>query len=609
MAALVCCAAATAYWWPALADPAATGFGDWQSVHHNWEAAYHAVVRHREWPLFDPFHCGGITLVGNPEAQHFSPLFLLSFATGTTLATKVFVILHAAAGLLGAYLHARRAVRLSRPAATAAATVFAGSGFFAWQLAGGHATFAPFWFFPWLLLGWRLSLRDVRGSVGVAAVLALAAAEGGTYPVPYMLVGLAIEALRVPLGARGDQARMAWRATVRAATVGGVLTVLLAAPRALPVGATLRRIPRAMPSVDGLSPADLVTTLVARNHDWRWPGHEFVWAEYGAFIGWGALALAAAGAVASARRPRRTADATGLTAPPRIALLVGAALAAALMLGNWPGPGAPWRLLHALPVFDALRVPSRFAFLLVFHLSLLAGRGIDASIAPARPTLGPLRGARRVRAALAWLLAFGVATDIVAATRAVVDRWDGAPLEAPTPAERLHLVPTPDYYRVFARLPERNLGTESCYEGAMPWPVSPRLWTGDVPQARFEDGSGGASARASVRAASRTTTRMVADVDVPDHGSTANARLVWNVNYDPGWKSDVGVVVEDAGRVAVDLPPGTTRVVLVFVPEGFGAGVLLGAVGLVLSAGLLVSGAGRGRVGGRAREGPRGRPH
>jgi hypothetical protein len=578
-AAALGAAAAAAYWWPAFADADATGFGDWQAVHHNWEAAYHAVTRFGEWPLFDPFHCGGVTLAGNPEAQHFSPLFLLSFALGTTLATKLFVLAHAAAGLLGAHVYGRRALQLSGAAATLAAVVFAGSGFFAWQLAGGHATFAPFWLFPWLLLAWRTSLADVRGAVAVAALLALSAAEGGTYPVPYMLVGLAVEALRIPLGTPRHAARAAWRGTARAAALGGALTALLAAPRAVPVAATLRRVPRAMPSVDGLSPADLLELLVARSHEWRWPGHEFVWAEYGAFVGWAAVALAAAGIAHAACRGWRRASGRSRR-PTRLGLVAGLLVAGALMLGNWPGPGAPWRVLHALPVFDALRVPSRFGFLLVFHLGMLAGVGLDALLAPAhgaRAARPPL--AWRARLVLAWLVVLGAAADIAVVTRPIVDRWDGAPLEDPIPAERLHLVATPDYYGVFARLPERNVGTTSCYEGAMPWPVSPRHWLGDVPQARFERASDGAQ----VRAAWRSTTRMAAEVvlDRP-------ARLVWNVGYDPGWRSDVGEVVDDGGRVAVDLPPDATRVALRFVPEGLQAGLALGALGALLCGVLLL---------------------
>ena len=43
--------ASLAYWAPALLAPGATGLGDWQMVHHNWEVGWVALTRHGEWPL------------------------------------------------------------------------------------------------------------------------------------------------------------------------------------------------------------------------------------------------------------------------------------------------------------------------------------------------------------------------------------------------------------------------------------------------------------------------------------------------------------------------------------------------------------------------------
>ena len=93
--------AAAALWAPMLAHPRATGFGDWQFFHHMWEAGYVGVWRYGEWPLWDPYHCGGVTLFGNPQSQLLSPFFALALVTDTTIALKLFVLAHAAAGLGG----------------------------------------------------------------------------------------------------------------------------------------------------------------------------------------------------------------------------------------------------------------------------------------------------------------------------------------------------------------------------------------------------------------------------------------------------------------------------------------------------------------------------
>ena len=61
-------ALALGQWGSAFRTGLRTGFGDWQMVHHNWEAAWVTVTRHGEMPLWDPYHCGGIPLFGNPES-------------------------------------------------------------------------------------------------------------------------------------------------------------------------------------------------------------------------------------------------------------------------------------------------------------------------------------------------------------------------------------------------------------------------------------------------------------------------------------------------------------------------------------------------------------
>jgi hypothetical protein len=542
--------ASLAYWAPALLAPGATGLGDWQMVHHNWEVGWVALTRHGEWPLWDPYHCGGVTMLGNPESQHFSPWFLLAFLLGPTGGIKAMLVAHTALGVLGMRAYARDIHGLSAPAAWLAALAWAFSGFFAWHGAGGHGTFLAFDYLPWLLLGWRRALVDVRHAVGVALLLALTVAEGGTYPLPYMGLALALEAL---LLLRRPEARLA---SLRAALVIAMLFPLVAAVRIVPILEALRRFPRTMASIDRLTIADVVTALTERRHAWRWPGHEFVWPEYGAFMGWTILALAAFTVLTLVLRHARA---------RRRAVLAHAALAAlflALILGN--GPLRPWPLLHALPVFDALRVPSRFFGVATFHLAILAGFALDALAKAAAP-----RSAGRIAAVtLAWLIALGAAADIAVVTREIVDRWKAPALGGELAAHAFHLVPVADYNARYARLPRENLGTTGCYEGAMRWTVAPGLWLGDVPQARAM-GSG------EVRAVRRTPARLSAEVDAP-----GPMRLVWNSNFDPGWQTSVGTVVDDAGRLAIDLPAGRHRVEMRFRPAQLAASLALSALGL-----------------------------
>ena len=536
-----------------------TGFGDWQQIHHNWEAALVAIQREGVWGLWDPFQCGGVTLLGNPEAQHFSPLFLLSFAIGTTLALKLALVLHAWAGLVGAYLFARREHRLTQAGAVIAAVGFAMNGFFAWQMAGGHFTFVSFYLAPWLLLAWRRAARELRFVVPVALLLALTVAEGGTYPFPYFVLLLAFDTV---VTARGNARRLgAGRAALRVAGAGiatGALAFLLGAIRFLPIVRTLRLFPREMQSVDAMFLPELIDTWTVYDFPWRHPHHIYVWNEYTAFVGWPLLALGLVGLVVALARQR-------------FALIFGLLLFVGLMLGN-RGPWAPWVLLHELPIYDSLRVPSRFSVFATFYLALLAGLGFDAIGKQVRALPG-IRGSigRSGRSFFAALLAFVAIAPAVAFGIAIHTHWDGPPIFG-EPSPHFHYGRV-NYQFDVASLPRRNIGTPQCYSGAMSWRPSPRLWLGEVPQARVEGGGG------RVLEVERTTTSFTATAEMDRPG-----RLVFDSNHHPDWVADGGwPVVDDGGRLAVELPAGRHTVHVRYEPESLTTAIALSSIGLALA--------------------------
>ena len=556
-----------AYWSPALLVPGATGLGDWQMVHHNFEVGWVALTRFGEWPLWDPYHCGGVTMLGNPESQHFTPWFLASLlfrgSDATTLAIKLMLIAHTAAGFVGMWLYARRVTHLSTPAAMLAAVAWTFSGFFAWHGAGGHGTFLAFDYLPLLLLLWRRSLINVRAAVGVAALLALTVAEGGTYPLPYMGLALLLEAA---LLLRRPESR---RASMVAALVVGLLFPLLAAIRVLPIVDALRRYPREMLSIDRMSAEDLLLTLTERTHDWRWPGHEFVWPEYGAFVGWGVVVLAVLAVLFAL--PRASTSRVNPHRRATLAMTLGALIFFALVVGN--GALRPWPLLHTLPVFDSLRVPSRFLGVATFYLAVLAGLALDRLARAGAPR----SALRRTLVVLAWLMVLGTAIDIAATTRPIVDRWKDPPIGAEPSAREFHLVHVANYQARYARLPRSNTGTSGCYEGAMRWNVAAGLWTGDGPQVRVPRPG-------RLIASERTPSHLFAEVELPQP-----ARVVWNSNFDPGWQPSVGTLVDDNGRLAIDLPAGRHRLDVRFRPALLLPSLVLSALGALLAAAVTLS--------------------
>ncbi len=539
---LACGVLAFCQWFPMFRVLDATGFGDWQLIQHNWEAAYISIARFGEWPLWDPFHCGGISIFRNPESQVFSPFFPLSFAFGTVIAVKIMVWAHVAIGLYGAYRLARDAYRLDVLPSATAAFVWACSGCIAWDGAGGHATFLPFLFTPWVPWLVRTERPATAATAWLALLFVVTLFEGGTYPLPFFALLLAFE-----LGARAIRER-SLRTPLGIGAGVLALTAAAGAIRIVPSVLALREFPRQVPNNDAVSLREVLVMLTARDHPWRVPGHPFVWAEYGSYVGWSVVIVAALGAAWVAWRGPRD-------------LLAGNVVFAAFMLGNH-GPYAPWSLLHELPVYDSLRVPTRFAMFVTLYLGLLAAHALQAA-------LSSTRWPRLVLIPLTLMAAAQLA-DTLIVTRPIIALWRNPPLDPSPPAKNFHLVGT-GYGRRYASFPRLNLGSPHCYAGAMNWDVSKALWLDDQSQVRVREGRG------IVHQARRSSSRWWIDVELETNG-----RLWVNQNYADGWNADVGHLVRDRGLLALDLPAGRHLVQLRYAPRELLPCALVSAAGLAL---------------------------
>lgn len=548
-------AAAALYWSPALWELDRTGFGDWQQFQHQWEASYVSVARYGEAPMWNPWHCGGVILFGDPQLQAYSPLFWLVFPFGTTVGLKLFLLIHAALGFAGAYVFAQRRIGLGRYPAMLASLVWAGSGFFAWHGSGGHSAFLPFYFVPWLLLAWEAASRDLRYVAAVVGIMGLTVLEGGVYPFPYFCLLLAFDGLW-----RIAEGKAQAKSVVRAGVLTVPLMVLVAGFRLVPILNTMSRYPRPTAGDDALSFAEVWQMLTSREYDYAFPGHEYVWAEYGTFIGVIAVALGLVGLWRCARGDR-----------DRRLLVIGTVLFGLLMMGRGSAVH-PWPLLHALPVYGSLRVPSRFAVLMTFYFGMAAGVGLQWALGWLRARRWPADLFALRRAAPA-LIVLAVALHIAWGNGEVIARWEGPPLPSIDPSSRYVVTPFSEYGG-YASFPARGVSTRGCYTG-MTYPAAVGLRVGDVAQAWFV---GEGREDASVRWRARTANTMALDVAVPEAAPTLEINQTWAL----GWRSDVGEVVRARNGLlhVTNLPAGEHTVRLRYRPDDLGVAIALGLAGV-----------------------------
>ncbi|HEY6476331.1 MAG TPA: hypothetical protein VI456_07085 [Polyangia bacterium] len=555
---------------------------DWRHFAMLWEAARVALRDFHQFPSWNPYHCGGLVLYQHPESPFPGPLFLLTFFwLPTAVAMKVWIVAHLVCGTLGA-----RALVADRGGNAAeqllGAALMAASGFFAEHIGGGHLSFTPFLYLPLILWAFRRALRDVRYAVVVAGLFAVTVLEGGTYPAPLMAVALAIECL-ARLGSAEDRRGMA-----RAVPVIAVLFVLLAGVRLLPALHYLAEHPRLEPLDDGIGLGEVFSFWTTHDHARRMATHRYVWPEYDTYVGAVPVALMLVGVLVAlfAPDPRRR--------ERRIDLAVFAALVWCA-LGR-VRPLSLAALLHALPVFRALRVPSRFLGPAMVGFGLLAATALAAGRAFAEG-----RGPRLALAAraIALVLVLGIALDICLTNQRVMQQGLEPVLPGGPASADFFQNSAADYSRL-AGYPVAGFGTRGCYV-ALEWKPAPGIADGHVPQARLEPPSAG-----TIVEKRWSPNRLDFDIQLD-----APATVIINQNYETGWHVNGGekigayVVPERRfwdirarpsdlpakgaiGLLAVPLAPGTHHLALWHRPPWLWPGALLSFVGIALAGAVLL---------------------
>jgi hypothetical protein len=554
---------------------------DWRHFAMLWEAARVALADFHQFPSWNPYHCGGLVLYQHPESPFPGPLFLLTFFwLPTAAAMKLWIVAHLVCGTLGA-----RALVADRGGGAAeqilAAALMAASGFFAQHIGGGHLSFTPFLYLPLIVWAFRRALRDLRYAVLVAGLFAVTVLEGGTYPAPLMAVALAAECL-ARLGSAEDRRGMA-----RAVPVIAVLFVLLAGVRLLPALHYLHEHPRIEPLDDGIGLGEVFSFWTTREHARRMATHGYVWPEYDTYVGVVPVVLMLAGVLVAlaVRDPRRR--------ERRIDLAMFAALVWCA-LGR-VRPLSLAALLHALPIFRSLRVPSRFLGPAMVGFGLLA-----AGALPAGRRFVEGRGPRVALAAraIALVLALGVALDVCLTNQRVMQQ--GLDPELPAgPASADFFQNTGADYARLPTYPVAGYGTRGCYV-ALEWKPAPGIVDGRGPQVRLEPPTAG-----KILSTRWSPNELHFDLQLD-----APAIVVLNQNYETGWHVNGGeklgayVVPERRfwdirarpeelpvkgaiGLLALSLGPGTHHSALWHRPPLLWPGALLSLLGVGLSVAIL----------------------
>ena len=230
---------ALVFCFPLLAHLTTGGtFDDWDQNSASQWSAYWVIHRYHQFPFWNPFECGGMPLLGDPQSHFVTPWFLLTMIFGPVVGLHLQVIIYDAIAWAGGYVLGR-VLGLRRISAICIGTAFAGSSWFFLHVAAGHIVLLIFVYLPWIIAaGWAASERgQLRYAALCGAVIALSIFEGNPFPPLYEGLTLALVLLgraAVQLNAR----------PVFALVLAGVFAVGLGAVKGLPAVETMASHPR-----------------------------------------------------------------------------------------------------------------------------------------------------------------------------------------------------------------------------------------------------------------------------------------------------------------------------------------------------------------------------
>ena len=358
------------YAFPLLKDMGNWGEMDWDQYTFWHTVPREIILRYHQFPLWNPYSNGGNVLLAHSHCPFLSPLYIFVLIFGPIIGLKLEIIIHLFIGMLGMFFLSKH-MNLSRCASFMPPIVYMLSSIYTLHLSEGHVEWLAMAFAPWLFLCFLKSLNRPGYIFGGIFFLALILLSGSVNVSNIIIMLLFNYSIFILLQER----RIIPLKSLAAIFIG---TFLLCAVKLIPMLEFLKENPRKINYNETTKFSLLPTILLSRDQGllyqhtkWTSPQQkleirerkfEYSWHEYGAYIGFVPLILSIAGFFFYFKQHWPL-------------LLTG-------MLSLWGSLGRGafydlWALLHKLPIYGSLRVPSRFILGFIFCISLFSGLGLS----------------------------------------------------------------------------------------------------------------------------------------------------------------------------------------------------------------------------------------
>lgn len=328
------------------------GSDDWDLTYATFESARKSIVEFNQWPGFNPYLAFGSDMDANPQSAHASIFFLPILLFGTFYGYKVSIILAILLGLYGMRL-LLKSIGINPLNSTLISMLFCSASYFARHIMeAGHSNFLNFYLIPFLFYFLNLYKNRTEWWSGLLAALILTQFISSGAPIVFIITFIMIMLWILGL-ALNKEINIKQIASLVWIMIAGLSMSLW---KIVPVLDQWSVSPRLVTDDSSINPLILLHAFADFKTDTGTPH------------GWHEVSLG-----------------IGLIIPILILFyrkhipnfktwfIIGI-LCAWFCLGNTPSYINPWYLIHHyLPIFDGIRAPYRFLFILLFAFVLGLG--------------------------------------------------------------------------------------------------------------------------------------------------------------------------------------------------------------------------------------------
>ena len=544
---------------PILSNIANSAGNDWP-VHLTIRAvAREAILVYRQIPLWNPYLWGGNVMLANPhEGYLFSPALILILLFGTEIGVKLEIIFYYVIGLLGMFLLCKE-FKMGKIVSFLPPILFMLNSYHSLHLTEGHDQFMHVALLPYIFLFYLKGLIRRRYVLSSAIIFSLIFLIKSGYIFAYTFLFLIMFSLFLTV-------KIKKLIPLKVLSIILIFFVLLSGIKLLPMLDFLQQISPRILTADtgGHLNAKAIVNIFLNRFQRLDPYNKDIfeyqacgWHEYGCYVGIVPILLFIL--------------AVPFLFKKRWPLILTGIIFFILACGNF-AEFSLWNLLHRLPFFDWLGVPSRFIIMFVFCFSILSGLLLSR--------LEEYRFLRRERYNL-WkniflsALVFIIFIDLCVVNSATFN--DAFTLPKPlADKNRPFRQVAGDYVGYYTSYSQflKNEGVINCSE-TINLPVkavaySSPLYKGEV---FLADGEG------DVAISFWSPNRLVIDVIL----ESKEGRVVINQNYAHDWKVKDGRDAEPyQGLISAELFPGDKQLVFYYLPSSFILGTFLSSIGIIL---------------------------